>query len=226
MWQPTEDAKRRAAYDRLAAKGSTTKRNRSLKRDRSRSPKRTSTPNRKRDRSRSREKKSSHFSSSSSSSSSSSTNSGLYVLLLHHNKRYVGESENIDQRFKVHESGAGSEWTRKYPPIKIESRHTKDNPFAEDILVKKLMLEHGVHNVRGGSYSQLVLPDAQHEALHKEFATATNACFTCGERGHYARYCKSLIDYDEEGAKCSRCGRDYHVACWAKTDVNGRTLKK
>lgn len=43
---------------------------------------------------------------------------GVYVLLCEHDTLYVGESNNINKRITYHERGYGSEWTKKYRPIK------------------------------------------------------------------------------------------------------------
>jgi hypothetical protein len=64
------------------------------------------------------------------------------------------------------------------------------------------MLEHGIDNVRGGSYSNVNLTEQQRDSLTKELRTAQNACFKCGRKGHFAK------------------------DCYAKTDVDGKSLFK
>jgi predicted GIY-YIG superfamily endonuclease len=101
----------------------------------------------------------------------------VYVLLLKNNKRYVGRTslliapENwnsynplLDQsipRIKAHFDGNGTEWTKKYPPVKVEDIY--QNCFAEDEdkYTKILMRKFGIENVRGGAYCQLTLDPLQ-----------------------------------------------------------------
>ena len=124
----------------------------------------------------------------------------IYVLRLKGGKYYVGKTDNVQRRYAQHVSGQGSAWTRKYPPLKLQRTIKGASPFDEDKIVKELMAEHGIDNVRGGAYVSVDLDSVQEEALTRELRGATDCCTTCGRSGHFA------------------------ARCYAKTDVEGREL--
>jgi predicted GIY-YIG superfamily endonuclease len=114
----------------------------------------------------------------------------VYVLKLKNQKWYIGSSENVEERIKEHYNEAGSEWTKKYPPIRtIEIKHNC-NALEEDYITKQYMNQYGIKNVRGGSYCKMILTDAQTESLATEMKTAHNECFRCGEQGHFSNTCQ------------------------------------
>lgn len=81
----------------------------------------------------------------------------LYVLELVSNKWYVGTTENVPARFQQHKSGfGGSAWTKRYKPVRItetkQFSSTMDARNEETLYTCKLMMEHGVNNVRGGPF--------------------------------------------------------------------------
>jgi hypothetical protein len=104
------------------------------------------------------------------------------------------------------------------------------------------MKEHGVPNVRGGSYSQRVLDDNQMATIERELRHNDNACLRCGRTGHFASRCyartnasgAAIDDTSTEGESegepergvCYRCGRWGHYApdCYARTDAAGRRI--
>jgi hypothetical protein len=73
--------------------------------------------------------------------------------------------------------------------IKTEPDKTRQDEDAE---VKRLMFEHGIDNVRGGTYTAVNLPSYQRAALAKEMQHAADKCFACGTAGHYAKECPSV----------------------------------
>ena len=163
----------------------------------------------------------------------------LYVLQLANGKYYVGTTNDIKRRVEEHSSGRGSEWTKAHKPVKvIETRRVRDE-HDENNTTKDLMKKYGVDNVRGGSYSQVVLPSAYRATLEAEMRGNSGACFKCGERGHFAKECIADVieDYEEEESEseeeaprrnsCYRCGRTGHYAneCYAHTTVDGEYIK-
>lgn len=139
----------------------------------------------------------------------------IYVLALEHGKFYVGMSVDVEKRVKQHFDGLGSFWTKKYKPIK----HIKTYKMhGEDYHVIKMMYEHGIQNVRGGSFSKLKLTPSDVDMAKRMIYTQYNLCYKCGKPGHYTHECKRV--------HCDRCGRTNHTTagCYAKTTVDGAYL--
>ena len=159
-----------------------------------------------------------------------STNmSTLYVLQLTHNKWYVGKTDDVAKRYQQHKAGYGSEWTKIYNPVKlVETREVKSD-HDENNLTKDLMKKYGVENVRGGSYSQVVLGGTTLQFLQREVRGNEDSCFNCGKSGHFVKDCPEETDEEEDDDDlCFRCGRKGHwkESCYAYTTVDGRYLGK
>lgn len=165
----------------------------------------------------------------------------LYVLELTNGKFYVGKTCDVKARYQSHVSGMGSSWTTKHKPLRlIESRPLKDE-HDENNVTKMYMKKHGIDNVRGGSYCQVTLPYALKHSLQIELLGASDACYECGKKGHFASACPEVDDVwccefcDREfktersaelheincrgqlgqtgcSGRCFRCGRDGHWA--------------
>lgn len=108
---------------------------------------------------------------------------------------YVGVTTDVDKRIREHVNGQGAAWTKhivnthKLRVVHLVELFDEVHPLTEDTVVKKYMLQAGIPYVRGGSYSQIVLPQDTIKHLLREFGTATGACFRCGGTGHYANMC-------------------------------------
>lgn len=149
----------------------------------------------------------------------------LYILQLENGKWYVGKTtRDLSERFFEHLIGTGSVWTQKHKPIDLHLAIKNVDEFEEDKQTKIFMKQYGVDNVRGGSYTEIILPNYQIMALNKELATADDSCFKCGIKGHYAYQCKKM--QVDKINKCVRCGRTSHQAnnCFANTDVDGNFI--
>jgi hypothetical protein len=77
----------------------------------------------------------------------------IYILELEYGKYYVGKTDDVDKRYQQHLNGQGSYFTKKYKPVRILRIVPDANDFDEDRYVKEMMADHGIDNVRGGSYS-------------------------------------------------------------------------
>lgn len=154
----------------------------------------------------------------------------LYVLQLENDKWYIGKTtRDLSDRYFEHLTGAGSSWTQKYRPIDLHLAIKDVDEFEEDKQTKIFMKQYGINNVRGGSYTEFILPEYQLMALRKELSTANDTCFKCGSKDHYAYQCnvKNMrVDKYNETNCCYRCGRDSHWAnnCFAKTNVYGNSI--
>lgn len=114
----------------------------------------------------------------------------LYILELTNNKYYIGTTKRLlNYRVLEHFSESGSEWTRKYKPLKVLDIKDNVDQYDEDKYTKIYMNKYGIDNVRGGSYVSIVLPKYQIQSLEKELKTINNQCFTCGQPGHYSVNC-------------------------------------
>lgn len=128
----------------------------------------------------------------------------IYILECNNNKFYVGKtSRPIHDRIVEHFNKYGSEWTKKYKPLGIKEIIENADNSDEDKYVKIYMNLYGISNVRGGSYSQIILPDYKLQALTDELNTLNNNCFKCGKHGHYANNCTYNIT-------CYKCGNFGH----------------
>ena len=179
----------------------------------------------------------------------------VYVLQCSSGKRYVGRcpSERVSERFQQHAAGIGAAWTRVYPASKILERRPSDDPLDEDRIVLEQMRLQGVENVRGGTYSNVRLTDAQVQSLKAQLDHAMGRCLKCGGIGHYASSCvASRVRLKSGGVKsggvksgrvksggvkssgfmrvqgCLRCGREGHgvADCFARTDTGGRPIPR
>jgi predicted GIY-YIG superfamily endonuclease len=125
----------------------------------------------------------------------------IYVLKCLNNKYYVGQTRNLVSRYRAHQAGRGSAWTAVHQPTEIlETYRLEQFPvartFQEDAITLSYMSRYGIENVRGGSFSQITLPEELVRCIDKQLVHARGGCFLCGETGHYAKQC----DEGEGGA--------------------------
>jgi len=107
----------------------------------------------------------------------------LYVVLLENNSTRV--SEKMLPKFFVYytttecatsvmkEAEYLFEFPKLFSPVKIVETAWNVEALDVDKTVKKYMKKYGIDNVRGGSYTSVVLSDAQHKILKQELAFVT-----------------------------------------------------
>ena len=170
----------------------------------------------------------------------------VYVLKCEDDKYYVGKTYNLSKRYDAHLSGYGAFWTRLYKPIEIVEKIYTSDKYDEDKYVWKYMEKYGIENVRGGSYTEILMPESSIKCAERHIKSACDICYSCGQKGHMISNCPSQSssrkrkndDIEEKCykkhkknetsgsnlvAKCTRCKRygHYYLQCYARTMRNG-----
>jgi GIY-YIG catalytic domain len=118
----------------------------------------------------------------------------IYVLELKNNKYYVGKTSNAASRLAEHIKNIGAKWTKKYKPKKIIKLYRDCDSFDEDKYTIMYMAIHGIDNVRGGSFCRLNLSHSDRVVIAKMIDSATDRCFKCGSKEHFANACTEYND--------------------------------
>lgn len=117
----------------------------------------------------------------------------LYVLQLEGGKYYIGKTSDVMKRFEQHKSGSGAAWTRTHKPIKMLECRALNGDHDENNVTKDYMKKYGINNVRGGSYTQVSLPDDVESVLQREFRGNADVCYKCNLAGHFATNCPITV---------------------------------
>jgi hypothetical protein len=121
----------------------------------------------------------------------------IYILELEETKYYIGKSSKPLSRTGEHlistihndASCSGSAWTAMYPPVKVLRVIISYDEFDEDLYTLRYMRDHGIDNVRGGSFCELNLSHDNVVTLEKMLAGAGDKCYYCGASDHYVAAC-------------------------------------
>lgn len=125
----------------------------------------------------------------------------IYILRLSTGKYYIGKTKNVDKRWEEHIKGNGSGWTKKYKPLSLIKSVVSTSHFDEDRYVKEYMEKYGIENVRGGTYSNMVLDANCIAVLEKEIRHSNNLCVRCGRETHFIKDCYAATDSDGKAIK-------------------------
>lgn len=132
----------------------------------------------------------------------------IYILRLSTGKYYIGKTKNVDKRWEEHISGNGSGWTKKYKPLSLIKSVVSTSHFDEDRYVKEYMEKYGIENVRGGTYSNMVLDANCIAVLEKEIRHSNNLCVRCGRGTHFVKDCYATTDSDGKAIKKETAKKD------------------
>lgn len=113
----------------------------------------------------------------------------IYILELEDNKYYVGKTNEPEFRLEKHFDGNGSSWTQIYKPIKVLDIIKDCDNYDEDKYTIKFMSEHGINNVRGGSFCEINLPDENKKTIIRMIQGSNDKCYICGMKGHFVNKC-------------------------------------
>lgn len=98
----------------------------------------------------------------------------------------------------THMNSSASAWTKLHKPLllvkQVECIRGLNPTLQEDLYVKQLMLDHGIENVRGGSYLSVELSTHEKSSLSKEIWFADRCCCKCGRRSHVTQNCAAIVD--------------------------------
>ena len=141
------------------------------------------------------------------------------MLELTNKKYYVGKTTDVMRRYEEHKSGKGSAWTSKYKPLKMLECRPLQGIHDENNTTKDLMKKYGIEHVRGGIYTQMVLPSDVLSVLQREFLGVDDKCYKCNLAGHFGSQCTNIqkvkkafplqIKKKEEEWGCSYCDRTF-----------------
>ena len=86
----------------------------------------------------------------------------VYSLNLEGCKKYVGMTQNLEQRLGQHFGGSGAAWTQKYAPVSVNHvqrcKSVKTAKAAESIVYSKMADYHGKSAVRGAGHTAVERP--------------------------------------------------------------------
>jgi predicted GIY-YIG superfamily endonuclease len=119
----------------------------------------------------------------------------VYTLLLERGRIYVGFTDrSVEERFSEHKAGrSGAAWTRLYKSVKVIHQIKNTDVYAETAQVLRMMQQHGIEKVRGGTYCSVKLNAEDIASAEKAMRAGSNGCFLCGAAGHFASSCPTKL---------------------------------
>jgi hypothetical protein len=108
----------------------------------------------------------------------------LFILKLECKKYFIGLTTEIQQDINKLSS---SNWVKKYKPQEMLLFIEDCNDIDKYVIL--YMQKYGINNVRGGTYSDILLNSECIEKL-KKIDYSTDKCYICGDNTHNVRECK------------------------------------
>lgn len=127
----------------------------------------------------------------------------IYILELQQGKYYIGKTINpyftpfLQKKHKNLDTEV-SEWLKLYKPVRMINILPLFNDNDEDKYTISYMNIYGIDNVRGGSYSSLLLDEPVISKL-KDICNENNSkCFICDQSGHFAKDCNEYKYWESD----------------------------
>ncbi len=120
----------------------------------------------------------------------------VYKLRLANDKYYVGKSADAPSRVQAHFAGKGSKWTQTHKPIELLWTRPMATRFDEENETLQAMEDHGVANVRGGSYCRETLTEDDLSRFRVTMNALTDRCYRCGSGDHFVGECPKSVYYE------------------------------
>lgn len=124
----------------------------------------------------------------------------IYVIRLEHNKYFIGKTKLPSiTLFQIHELAhtLANKWLLEYKPVQIiEIIHSLD-AWDEDKTTLKYMDKYGINNVRGGSFTSIILSEQELYTIHSMILSANGKCSICGVAGHTKVICPIITEFND-----------------------------
>lgn len=103
----------------------------------------------------------------------------FFLMELEHGKYFAGASQDPLKTLEEHREGLGGvPWTQIHRPVRLREVVAVARPSELDTQVRAWMMNYGVENVRGGSWSEVRLRDADRQAI-REGVARQRGCLVC-----------------------------------------------
>lgn len=169
----------------------------------------------------------------------------IYVSKLECDKYYIGKTDSSD--IKLNDCITDkNEWIDKYYPIEIIDLFRNCESNDVDKITVQYIEFYGIDNVRGGSFTHIILDKHELKKIQKLILTSTNKCYRCGRIGHLTSGCNEITTYDgkqieisnlytyhkqeryygDNGIRCSKCHKTGHISTQCKEVVKDNNVIK
>jgi len=142
----------------------------------------------------------------------------IYILELEGGKYYVGKTDNPSIRISDHCNSYGSEWTKRYEPVRVVEIIPNCDTFDEDKYTKVYMHKYGIDNVRGGSFCMCELSNEMKRFIRSGIDSVYDLCYRCHHSGHFTNKCPEKKDYNICTRESNTTKKDYK-ACVTESTI-------